>query len=271
MRIPGAAPAGPSATVVHVAPHPDDEVIGAGATLGLLRGRGWRVLNIACTLGRPADRARRRRELFDAAGRAGFEALVLEPGVPLSRGDDLDAGARLVAQALGDVLDRTAAPLVVSPHPHDGHHAHEAVGRAVRDTLRARPGVTWWMWGLWADLAHPTLMTPFDGAVLAATRHVLHAYAGENARNAYPDLLESRARVSMILGSERVFGYGSALAAATPFAELLTETRRVAGDWVLGPARLLDPGDPLPPWRPGPVVSRWLESPSPSQLVGGRG
>lgn len=89
-------------------------------------------------------------------------------------------------------------------------------------------------------------MTPFDGTVLAATRHVLLAYVGENARNDYPDLIESRARVSMILGSERVFGYGSSVAAPVPFAELFTETRWVEGDWVLGPARLLDAGDPLP-------------------------
>lgn len=140
----GQGPGGP-ATVIHVSPHPDDEVIGAGATLQLLRGNGWRVLNIACTLGRPADRDRRRGELLEAGGRAGFDTLVLDPPVPLFRGDDLDAGARLVATALREVLDRTGSPLVVSPHPHDGHHAHEAVGRAVRDVLTGRPGVTWWM------------------------------------------------------------------------------------------------------------------------------
>ena len=257
-------------TVIHVSPHPDDEVLGAGATLQLLRRHGWRVLNIVCTLGRPADRERRRAELTEAAERAIFEPLVLDPPVPLSRGDDLAAGARAVSAALQAVLERTGASLVVSPHPHDGHHAHEAVGRAVRDTLQGRPGVTWWMWGLWADLPHPTLMTGFDEDVLRAVRHTLGAYSGENARNPYDGLVESRARAAVVLGSERVFGFGAARATPLPFAELLTETRCQGGVWLPGRPRLLDPAGPLPPWPrfgSGPALTGWLHSPSPSQRL----
>jgi LmbE family N-acetylglucosaminyl deacetylase len=40
-------------TVLHLAPHPDDEVLGAGATLLGLREAGHRVINLACSRGRP--------------------------------------------------------------------------------------------------------------------------------------------------------------------------------------------------------------------------
>lgn len=260
-------------TVIHVSPHPDDEVLGAGGTLELLRRGGWRVLNLVCTLGRPADRARRRAELAEAADRAGFDTLVLDPPAGLSAADDLEEGAARVSGVLREALDETRASLVMSPHPHDGHHAHEAAGRAVRDTLADRPGVTWWMWGLWADLPHPSVLVPFGTDVLHTVRHTLGAYAGENARNPYDELVGSRARAARILGSERVFGYGSPLADPLPFAELLTETRvQRGGRWALGPSRVLDPGHPLPPWSPdtAPTLTGWLYSPSPSRTLGRR-
>ena len=79
-------------TVLHLSPHPDDEIAGAPATLMALRDAGWRVVNVACGLGRPAQHQRRRAEVEEACRRAGFELLVCDPPLPLSAGDDL-AGA----------------------------------------------------------------------------------------------------------------------------------------------------------------------------------
>ena len=231
-------------TVVHVSPHPDDELLGAGATLVLLREHGWRVLNLACSLGRPHQHARRGRELEDAVRRAGFENRVI--GVPLSRGDDLSAARSRIAVELGRVLDETGAPLVVSPHPADGHHGHETVAAGVGDVLAGRPGVTWRRRGLWVDLARPTLLSAFGEDTLATVQHALASYLGENARNPFDELLPARARAAMILGSERVFGYGSARASELPFAELLAEGRYVDGGWQPTGPRLLDTADPLP-------------------------
>ena len=58
-------------TVLHLSPHPDDEVLGAGATLLGLREAGHRVINLACSLGRPEQQDRRRAEVTDACRRAG--------------------------------------------------------------------------------------------------------------------------------------------------------------------------------------------------------
>lgn len=231
-------------TVVHVSPHPDDEILGAGATLILLREHGWRVLNLTCSLGRPHQHARRLRELETSVSRAGFHNRVLD--LPLSRNDDLPAAGALIATELGRILDETDAPLVLSPHPGDGHHAHETVASAVADVVAGRPGITWWRWGLWVELARPTLLTAFGEATLATVQHAMDAYLGENARNPFDELLPARSRASMILGSERVFGFGSARASQLPYAELFEEVRASAGDWLRGPPRLLDPAEPLP-------------------------
>jgi LmbE family N-acetylglucosaminyl deacetylase len=218
--------------VMHVSPHADDEALGAPATLLLLRRGGWHVVNAVVSLGRPDDSARRRAESVDAAARAGF-TLALPDGSPV---DDW----------LRSLLHEHAPAIVLSPSPHDGHPAHEAVGRATGAALAAMEAPpVWWQWGLWADLTAPTLYVPFDGDVLAEARHVLAAYAGELARNDYMRLLEARSIAHAVLGSERVFGFGSTRASTLPYAELLTEL--VGGDhgWHPGAARLLDPASAL--------------------------
>ena len=70
-------------TVLHLSPHPDDEVLGAGATLLGLREAGHRVINLACSLGRPEQQERRRAEVTEACRRAGFELIVHDPPLAL--------------------------------------------------------------------------------------------------------------------------------------------------------------------------------------------
>jgi LmbE family N-acetylglucosaminyl deacetylase len=219
-------------TVLHVSPHPDDEALGAPATLLLLRRAGWRVVNVVARVGQPTDHARRRAEAIDATERAGFELMLP---------DDRDFSSRLAA------LVRAHRPeIVVSPWPDDVQPTHEAVARTTGDTIAScEPHPVWWQWGLWADLRAPTLYVPFDASVLADAQHVLAAYTGELARNDYARLLEARAVAHAVLGSERVFGFGRGRASTPPYAELLTEMRRVRGTWEPGAPRVLDPTRPL--------------------------
>jgi LmbE family N-acetylglucosaminyl deacetylase len=220
------------ATVLHVSPHPDDEALGAPATLLLLRAAGWHVVNALAGLGVPEHAARRRAEAADAAGRAGFE-LVLPDERPLDE--------RITA-----LVCHHAPEIVVSPSPDDGHPTHEATARATNDALASLPeSPRWWQWGLWADLRSPTLFVPFDAEVLADAQHVLAAYTGELARNDYARLLDARSVAHAVLGSERVFGFGAARASTLPYAEVLTELRRIDGGWSPGEPRVLDPSSPL--------------------------
>lgn len=257
--------------VLHVAPHPDDEVLGAGATLMQLLQHGGRVHSLVCTLGRPADHKRRRAELSEAAVRAGFVSHVMDPLAGLSSGDDLVRGGALVRDAITHLVTAIGADIVVSPHPHDGHHGHEAVGRAVREAIEANPTARWWMWGLWSDLPLPNLLLPFGLEQMADVQWAIAAYEGENARNRYDVMYPARATAAAVLGSERVLGFGARSATSLPYAELLTEAAYSddEGVWRAGKARILAPAEPLAPIpSDGLNLTPLLSAPSPRQLVG---
>jgi LmbE family N-acetylglucosaminyl deacetylase len=259
-------------TVVHFSPHPDDELIGAPATLMALRDAGWRVVNVACGLGRPAQHARREAEIRDAATRAGFETRIVRPPVAMSADDDATAARRALLTVVRRELEELQAQIVVSPSPHDRHHAHELVGGVVRDTLVARDGDSprWWMWGIWGNLPLPTLATAFDAIRLEQVLTALAAYGGELRRNDYRRLVRARSEMNASLGPELLFGFGSEAPKDVRFVELLTEAAWVEGSWLLGKARWLDPSAPLTdPSRT--AVSGWLDRPTETSRFGAPG
>ena len=253
--------AGP--TVLHLAPHPDDEVLGAGATLMALRDAGHRVVNLACSLGRSDEHDRRAREVEEASARTGFELLIHDPPLAISSDDDLDAAQAALVRTLEEMIPATGAAIVVSPSPHDGHHGHEVVGRAARDALRTLGdgAPRWWMWGLWAELPFPTLVSLFGTDRLDAVVYALEAHAGEIARNDFADLARSRATVARVIGAEKAFGYG-AEGFDQPHAELMTEAMAAGGRWLAAGPRVLDPVDALKGAEPAQPIDWWLDAES---------
>jgi LmbE family N-acetylglucosaminyl deacetylase len=262
--------------VLSISPHPDDELLGAPATLMALRDSGWRVVNLACSLGRTEDRERRRAELSEACRRAGFDLAIPDGIPPIGPDDDLAVAQTALATVIAETAAQIGATLLAGPSPHDAHHGHEVVGRAIRDAvqMRGEPQRVIF-WGLWSDLAMPNVLVRFDAARLAEIQRALAAHAGELARNRFEQLLAARAAANAVLGPERVFGYG---AAGTPddqdaFAELLTDTRWSPGaGWRLASPRELDRSRPLTPWPAalpdhGIEIGWWLDAPSVSTRV----
>jgi N-acetylglucosamine malate deacetylase 2 len=127
-------------SVVLVAAHPDDEVIGAGARLPCWPG----VLLVHATDGAPRDlcdaRARgfETREAYAAARRGELLAVLAEAGLDAGQARALgfvDQEASLCLEALScavaDVL-RERRPEVVVTHPYEGGHPdHDATALAV--------------------------------------------------------------------------------------------------------------------------------------------
>jgi LmbE family N-acetylglucosaminyl deacetylase len=244
--------------VLHLSPHPDDELLGTPAVLIALADAGHEVVNLAVSLGRPEQAERRERELRDACARAGFTLHVCTPPLRIGRDDD-----RSAAQSqLTDALVRGGAAgfeLVVAPSPQDGHHGHELVGRAAA-TAAAALRIPLWTWGLWSELPVPTILYPFGPELLDRIEHALAAHAGELARNDYRRLLRTRAQINAITGPERVFGFGSP-GLEEPYAELLCELVPRAPVMLLGTSRRLDPSSPLKPPTTDDV-SGWVHAQS---------
>lgn len=252
-----------SAVLVHFAPHPDDEVIGAPATLMAFKDAGWKIVNIACGLGRDEDRERREAELRESCRRAGF-TLVIPRGLPgIGGDDDLNAAQSILRDMFVTMLDSYDTHLLAAPSPQDGHHAHEVVGRAVRDAVeRRRVPARVLFWGLWADLPLPNMLVGFRAQRLQTIQDALQAHAGELNRNPYDQLVENRARMNAVLGPERVFGFG-AKASNHELAEMITDVAYDgARNWRLMTPREFAPGSPLD-GKPEADVSWWLHAPSP--------
>jgi LmbE family N-acetylglucosaminyl deacetylase len=252
---------GPRLTILHLAPHPDDESIGAPATLLELHACRHHVINYPCSFGREEQVHTRRTEVEDACRRAGFELDAGAKGFSLSSQDDRVSAQHGLTEEVRERIVSRQVDVVVAPSPHDGHHGHEVVGRAARDAVEAcgdrAPRL--WLWGLWADLPWPTLYVGFDTPRLDQVVYVLEAHVSQLARNDYRQVVRGRAQANRTLGAERVFGYGSATRARHPLAEVLTEAVLRNGQWWANAARVLDPRAPLadaPLPRPGDDPAR---------------
>ena len=255
-------------TVVHIAPHPDDEALGCPGVLLHLRDRGWQVVSVIASLGFPDQWERRRAEFEEASQRAEFVPVFLDPPLDISLHDDLAQATDRVAAELPGIVTAYDASVVVSPSPHDVHHGHECVARGVQRAMDALPpSIRWWMWGIWGDLPAPNTFYAFGEPDLARMLHILEAYPGELERNDYRRLLAGRSTINAVLGSERVFGFGSPAASRLPYAEVLTEVRRVGRRWLASEGHHLDDG-PLEATQFDVDLTAWVDSPSVHQVVG---
>jgi LmbE family N-acetylglucosaminyl deacetylase len=258
-------------TLLHLAPHPDDELLGGPAIMLALQASGHRIINLACGMGRAADRERREGEARESSRRIGFELVIPVPPAEIGSTDDLDAAQPELAALIADLVHREAVDIVFSPSPHDRHPGHEVVGRAALDALSRleRKTPAWWMWGLWADLPFPNLIAYFGQERLRQVLRALDAHAGELERNDYRSLVRGRAAANAVLGPERIFGLG-APGGRGELAELATEMVLRNGDWLLGSPRELDPDEPLVESTPV-SLSAWLREPSLTQRFGAPG
>ena len=232
---------------LHIAPHPDDESIGAPASLMALRDAGWRIVNLACSLGRPEQQQRRVAELREACGRARFELRLPEVPIDISANCDRGSARAQVAALVAAAIDELKPGVVISPGPGDRHHGHRVVREGVCDAIAGDDcsAPRWWMWALWGSLPQPTLGVPFGEERMSEVLHVLDAHRGELARTDYRRAVEARAALNAALAPEDLFGFGSGGSSGSPYVELLSEVMREGGHWMLGESRWLDPEQPL--------------------------
>jgi LmbE family N-acetylglucosaminyl deacetylase len=248
-----------TATALLVSPHPDDEVLGAGAAAIALRRRGWRVINLVCGLGRPEDHSRRRREVQAAARVLDIETQFTEP-LAMSSDDDLDAAQAKVTALVAEELESREPQIIIAPAVHDGHHAHELCGRAVRDAVQLTcVSRTVWWWRLWGQGGPPTLVIDCTDA-MSVLRAALAEHAGEVDRNRYLELLDADATADAIRASEQLFGFGRP-GLTTNRARVFCETVWDQGQWRFGEPRVLGSPTLVEPSCVSARVWLWSDSP----------
>jgi len=235
------------------APHPDDECIVGALPLRLHHEAGWRVSNVAVTLGsNPERREARWAELQDACAVLGFGCIrVGEQGLSDVRADAIQPEQ---VDALAAILTEHRPALVLAPHALDDNPSHRGVYRLVVEAVaQARLDTVLAFTEFWSTQATPNALVQTSIADTARLIAALERHTGEIARNPYHLRLPAFLADAVRRGGELVLGAGEAppdfafatlyrlvaYRAGQPVAEL---PRRVfAANQALSTAALLTP------------------------------
>ncbi len=230
-------------------PHPDDEAIAGGLPWRLRSQSGWRVVNVAVTLGsNQGRRAARWNELLACCAYLGFELVSasgeshtgLERITPQTAQQDAAYWAACVAR-VADLITHYQPRLIVCPHQNDGHAAHTGTHLLVMDALRRLgPGVQAHLAlsEYWNTQPDPGLMVELGPSDVATLMAALSQHVGEVARNPYHLTLPAFLMDGVRRGAERVGAPGSA-APQFSFAALYGWRRWAQGQSLPLPAQVL--------------------------------
>lgn len=213
-RVAAPSRAGDGGTALIFAPHPDDEVIIGALPLRLQRECGFRIVNLAVTLGSRRDRrAARWREAEQACAALGFALVTPDPSgleaiTPAGRQADPAAWRRAV-DACAALLGQHRPDIVFLPHAADWNQTHLGVHALATEALSLA--------GLrclvveteyWAAMAAPNLMIGSSPADVADLVAALSLHEGEVARNPYHLSLPAWMVDNVRRGAELVGGQG---------------------------------------------------------------
>ena len=190
------APSDNAPVCVIVAPHPDDECIGGGLPLRLLRESGWHVVAIAVTHGSNlARQLARADEFFAACSCIGFEPMLLaERGLSRvsahTRETDLSHWSNCV-RLLAEKLTALKPALVLCPHALDAQNTHIGTHHLTLDALAVvsanSPGFTTTLafTEYWSTMTEANLLVELTAAHVGDMISALACHVGEVSRNPF--------------------------------------------------------------------------------------
>ena len=213
---PSLAPDAPQA--LFFSPHPDDEGIGGGLAIRLMREAGMKVANVAVTQGsNKARQAARWKELQDACDYLGFGLVQTVPNGlerinPKTRQQDPAYWAGCV-DVIHKILEAHRPRVVMCPHDADWNSTHIGTHYLVMDALKKMPRefecylVEDEFWGAMVD---PNLMVEVSEVDVADLIASISFHVGEVQRNPYHLSLPAWMMDNVRRGGELVGGQGGA-------------------------------------------------------------
>jgi LmbE family N-acetylglucosaminyl deacetylase len=223
---PRPTPAADAPTALFFAPHPDDETIGGGLALRLLRQSKWNVIDIAVTLGSLKERKEGRwQELQNACQFLGFGLEATAPNGldavrPATRVKDPEAWSRMTA-IVAAVLEKHRPKVIFFPNELDWNGTHIGTHFLVMDALKAARGVQCHVveTEFWGQMQTPNLMVEYTADIVADLVAATSFHVLEVKRNPYHVLIPAWMIDNVRRGAELVGGQGGA-APAFLFAQL---------------------------------------------------
>lgn len=218
-------------TALFFASHPDDETIGGGLALRLLRQARWNVIDLAITLGSLPERKNGRlEELRNACAYMGIGLELAAPSGldrvrPATRAKEPSAWAPMVS-IIRRILEKHRPRVIFFPHEHDWNSTHIGVHFLVMDAVREARSLECFLveTEFWGQMAAPNLLVEYtedDAATLVAATSF---HVGEVQRNPYHLLIPAWFQDNVRRGAELVGGQGGA-APAFLFAQLFRVRR----------------------------------------------
>lgn len=201
------------AHVIVVSPHPDDETLGAGGTLQLLRDHGARIDLVAVTDGEAshpdvADLAsRRRRELRTALDHLDVADITQVHHLAIPDGEVCEH-EQTIAQTVADLAH--PGSLVIGAYRDDGHPDHDATGRAVAAGARGTDLSVWsfpiWAWH-WHEPATTSLLDSAERValppeVLARKQRAAACYRSQLTDDLGPPIVPPHVQARLLRTSE---------------------------------------------------------------------
>lgn len=189
--------------VLMVAPHPDDEVIGAGGNLALHQRLGSEVLTLFVTLDTPT----RKGEAERAAALLGFDHRFLRfPDGSVSLHEPA------LTRAIASAINSFRPDVIYCPFPGDHHRDHQAAsactGAAVAET--SYKGEVW-SYEIWSCL-WPNIGVDIS-SVADIKREAINCYASQTA---YVDYAEGALGLNRYRGLKLGVGYSEAFFVSEP-------------------------------------------------------
>jgi LmbE family N-acetylglucosaminyl deacetylase len=222
--------------VLIVAPHPDDDVIGAGGTMALLAQAGKQVFSLYVTDGSsfPASASRGTTEQIIALRQrealAALKAVKAKGGIFLKGSSQKlkNNGSKAVEHALKDVLRFFMPESIYLPAPFEAHPTHRTVTQITLRVLRNMRDYFPALWGytVWGGIFSTRGIKIVDiSAVAGLKRKAIRMHKSQIAYKAYDAGILGRNRYEAVFSETHKPARHSYVEGFLDMQELVTNRR----------------------------------------------